>query len=283
MSGICHSFASDKSATYKPHFNNLCTQTSPEKLQPVYRNNDADTTPCVPGDSVPGDSVPGDSVPGDRVPGDSATGANDRNIVVVFGTSITRRMDCSKVSDADTEFINVSTGGARIKNPKHLTRVPDMGTMIENFAVMNSDKISRVKSVVISVGTNDIKHFRKDMGRGRRAIPGDIGTLRLPLMNLAKCARHHFGKRVQVIFQSVIPMRCMYTYTAANFMSYNMLLQDICYDLNCGYMDVFGFFLDCNGTDYNHNLYADPLHLNRVGLQVLEKGYYDYFKALRTR
>ena len=247
------------------HFNNLCTQTSPEKLQPGHTNNDAETIPFIPGDSA------------------TARVIKERDIVVVFGTSITRRMDCSKVSDADTEFINVSTGGARIKNPKHLTRVPDMGTMIENFAVMNSSKISRVKSVVISVGTNDIKHFRKDMGRGRRAIPGDIGTLRLPLMNLAKCARHHFGKRVQVIFQSVIPMRCMYTYTAANFMSYNMLLQDICYDLNCGYMDVFGFFLDCSGTDYNNNLFVDPLHLNGRGLQVLEKCYYDYFKALRTR
>ena len=247
------------------HFDNLCTQTSPVKLQPVQMKDSADLTPCVPGDSA------------------TARVIKERDIVVVFGTSITRRMDCSEVSDADTEFMNVSTGGARIKNPKHFTKVPDIGTMMENFAAMNSDKIARVKSVVISVGTNDIKYFRKDMGRGRRAIPGDIGTLRIPLVNLVKCARYHFGKQVHVIFQSVIPMRLMYTYTAANFIGYNMLLQDICHDLDCGYMDVFGFFLDCSRMDYNRNLFVDALHLNRYGLQVLEKCYYDYFKSFRTR
>ena len=87
---------------------------------------------------------------------------------------------------------------------------------------------------------------------------------------------------MQVIFQSVLPMRCQYSYTAANFLGYNKLLQDICHDLNCGYMHVFDYFLDSSGNDYNRNLYADPLHLNRFGIPVLEKCYYDYIKALRT-
>ncbi len=121
------------------------------------------------------------------------------------------------------------------------------------------------------------------MGRGRRAIPGDLRTFRQPLIDVAKCARYHFGKQVEVIFQSIIPMRCMYTYTAANFIGFNMLLRDICYELNCGYMDVFDFFLDCNGVDYNRNLFVDPLHLNSIGLQVLENRYLDYFKSFKTR
>jgi hypothetical protein len=174
---------------------------------------------------------------------DSAPGVPDRDIVVIFGTSITRRMDCSNLSDASTEFINVSRSGVRVRNPKHYTRIPEMATLLENFATTNTEKIPRIKTVVISVGTNDIKYFRNDVGRGRRAIPGDLGSLRLPLLNLVKSARYYFGNRVEVIFQSVIPMRCMYTYTAANFLGFNKLLQDIiCRDLNCGYLDVFDYF-----------------------------------------
>jgi len=78
-------------------------------------------------------------------------------------------------------------------------------------------------------------------------------------------------------------MRCMYTYTAANFLGFNDLLRAMCHDLNCGFMDVFHFFLDSSGNDYNRNLYADPLHLNRFGIQALEKCYYDYIKALHLR
>ena len=124
------------------------------------------------------------------------------------------------------------------------------------------------------IGCNHTLKFR---------IPGDLGSLRLPLANLVKSARYYFGNRVEIIFQSVIPMRCMYTYTAANFLGFNALLRAICHDLNCGFMDVFHFFLDSSGNDYNRNLYADPLHLNRFGIQALEKCYYDYIKALHLR
>ena len=265
------------------HFNSLCTQTSPDKhhatlIQQVDTaiHQHALSSPGPPG--VDRDTL---STPGPRG-GDSAPGVLNRDIVVIFGTSITQRMDCENLSDASTEYINVSRSGVRVINPKHYTRIPEMATQLENFATTNTEKIPRIKTVVISVGTNDIKHFRKDVGRGRRAIPGDLGCLRLPLSNLVKSARYYFGNRVEIIFQSVIPMRCMYTYTAANFLGFNKLLRDVCHDLNCGFMDVFDYFLDSSGADYNRNLYADPLHLNRFGIPVLEKCYYDYIKALRT-
>ena len=155
-----------------------------------------------------------------------------------------------------------------------------MGTQIQNFVATNPNIIPWVKTVVLSVGTNDIKHLRKDMGRGRRAIPGDVGVFYHPLLNLVRTVRYLFGRGVEVILQSAIPMKCMYTYTAVNFLAYNRLLQSVCHDLNCGFMDVFDFFLDSSGNDYNSNLYVDPLHLNRFGIQVLEKSYCDYIKAL---
>ena len=250
------------------HFENLCTQTSPIKQ------------PCV---TVPGQHrpPPPSSCP-DRHGPPTQSAFENRDITVLFGTSITRRLDCSSLSYDRTEFVNVSVGGARIHNAKHFNHIPDMGTLLENFATMNKEKAHRVKTIVFSVGTNDIKFLRKDMGRGNRAMPGDMGAFYQPLSNLVKSARYFFGKHVEIIFQSVIPMKCMYTYTADNFVNFNILLQSLCHDCNCGYFDVFDYFLDNNGFDYNSNLYADPFHLNRNGIPVLENCFKAYLTALRN-
>jgi hypothetical protein len=73
-----------------------------------------------------------DSDPGvqDRDMDYSAPAVQNRDIVVIFGTSITRRMDCSNLYDASTEFINVSRSGVRVRNPKHYTRIPEMATLL---------------------------------------------------------------------------------------------------------------------------------------------------------
>ena len=141
--------------------------------------------------------------------------------------------------------------------------------MIENFALSNPTKVQRVKHVILSLGTNDIKHYRVDNGRGRRATPGDISKFYHPIINIIDSLRLHFGQDVHIYFTSVLPMKVMYTYTASNFLNFNNLLQRICNDKGCCYLDWFGFFLDADGNDYNKKLYVDPFHLNKFGYDVL--------------
>ncbi len=184
----------------------------------------------------------------------------DKSITLLFGTSITRWVKPELLTDKHTEFINVSHSGAHIINRSVGQNIPDFGEMVENFVVGNVDKVPRVKQIILSLGTNDIKHYRVDNGRGRRATPGDVGKFYYPILNLVKSLRRHFGTEVSIYFTSVLPMKVMYTYTARNFLNFNRLLQEICSKSKCGYLNWFKYFLDSDGCDYNKDLYADPIH-----------------------
>ena len=70
---------------------------------------------------------------------------------------------------------------------------------------------------------------------------------------------------MKIYFHSVLPMRCLYTYTAANFLGFNRLLKSICKLNNCFYVDWFNSFLDNQGNDIDLSLYWDKVHLNRQG------------------
>ena len=66
-------------------------------------------------------------------------------------------------------------------------------------------------------------------------------------------------------------MKNLYTYTVANFLSFNDLLQKLCFNLGCRYLNWFKFFLDSEGHDINKNLYADNIHLNRNGYDLIHR------------
>ena len=194
---------------------------------------------------------------------------DERDITLIVGTSITQWVNCDVLSDRNTEVINVSHSGARIKNFRRFNRIPDAGMMLENFAVANTDKTHRVKQIIFSLGTNDIKFYRTDNGLNRRATPGDMNIFCRPIENLIQCARYFFGDYVRIYFQSVLPMKIMYTYTADNFLGFNEVLRKICDKSGCHFFDIFNSFIDSNGHDYNRNLFCDPYHLNRYGYGVL--------------
>ena len=200
-----------------------------------------------------------------------ASNFDNRNITLLLGTSMTRWVKPDILSDSFTEFINVSHSGACIKNPRAGCRVPDMGEMVQNFALTNHDKVCRVKHVIVSVGTNDIKHYRSDNGPGKKATPGDMRKFHQPLVNLVKSIKYFFGRDVRISFQSVLPMRLMYTYTAENFLNFNLLLKSVCLELNCNFLDWFYMFLDYHRFDHNKELFSDPFHLNRRGYDLLHK------------
>ena len=41
--------------------------------------------------------------------------------------------------------------------------------------------------------------------------------------------------------------------------------------MGCKYLDWFGLFLDADGHDINLNLFADNVHLNRNGYDLIHK------------
>ena len=194
-----------------------------------------------------------------------------RKICLLLGTSMTKWVKPDLISDIYTEVINVSHSGARIKNRRSGHRVPDVGEMIENFASTNPEKVPRVNQVVVSVGTNDIMHYRKDNGRNCLATPGNMEVFSKPLQNVVRSLRYVFGKDVSICFQCVLPMKNIYTYTVENFLGFNNLLRELCYNMECKYLDWFGLFLDAEGHDINSHLFADNVHLNRNGYDLIHK------------
>ena len=182
-----------------------------------------------------------------------------RNITVLFGTSITRSLVSYSLSNRETEFINVSVSGARLQNSKWSKKIPDIATMVKDFAYSHPSKIQRVNRVVFSFGTNDIKFLSSKQ----------LGPFREHICSLILLSRRLFGPNVKVSFQSVLPMRIMYTYTVENFLNFNRLLQNVCCGNDCEYLDWFGYFLDSQFKDINKSLYVDPFYLNRSGIAIL--------------
>ena len=155
------------------------------------------------------------------------------------------------MSKSNIEFINCSKSGARIR---------DFPAMMNDFIQTNPERISNVRQIIFSVGSNDIKLHKHDFGR-----------FKTPLCQLVTTTRKFFGEDVNIHFQSVHSMRNLYTYTIDNFLGFNKLLMEIGWELYCYYFDCFNEFLDYEHYDHNntYNLFADHMHLNRRVYAVL--------------
>ena len=199
-----------------------------------------------------------------RNPFSSNPSAPMKNITVLFGTSITKHLNCEKLSDNGTEFINVSVSGARLINSRNFTAIPDISDMLENFVASHAHELHRVTKVIFSFGTNDLKFYRDDEGR-----PGDLRRFKGPIEHLINSCRKHFGTSTEICFQSVLPMRLMYKYTVSNFVGFNKLLVSMCHQHRCSYLDFFGYFLDSRGYDYDRSCFRDTVHLNNFGHHIL--------------
>ena len=87
--------------------------------------------------------------------------SQSRDIVLLFGTSITRWVDSKLLSDNNIEFVNCSKSGAYINH---------FPAMLDNFAETNSDRVSHVRRIIFSIGTNDIKIHKRDIRRFKKPI-----------------------------------------------------------------------------------------------------------------
>ena len=145
--------------------------------------------------------------------------------------------------------------------------------MLKEFVALNKSELHLVDRVVFSVGTNDLRFFRDRYGN-----PGDLSVFCQPLEELDSLSRQYFGHNVKIYFHSVLPMRCLYKYTAANFEGFNRLLKDFCTYNHCYFVDWFNLFLNYQGSDIDVSLYWDTVHLNRHGSNILHNLLNDLFK-----
>lgn len=180
----------------------------------------------------------------------------DEKLCLIFGTSITTGIDGKKMSRRSRTVVNCSYSGAKIS---------DIHKVAEDFFAENPQSVQNVDKIIISVGTNEVTYFNSD----KYCISSRYRT---PLVNLVKAIKFMFPF-AQIIFQSVLPVRRFYTYTAQSVHLFNKLLIDICYTYGCVFMDCFGRFLDQFQFDYDTNLYRDNLHLNDFGLSKLCQAY----------
>ena len=185
---------------------------------------------------------------------------------VIFGTSITKYLCERKLeghrNPENVKVINCSVSGAKI---------PDISKQMDDFyssGVCDVEKLE-VKSVFISVGTNDLARLRE---RG-------VNHLYIPIENLLEKAKLYFGD-ADIYFQSVIPMPIKSNVIVDNLLSFNKLILKACRSQRCYYLDVFNNFLDKYGDFPKEDLFRIDrrlncldVHLNYRGLGVLASAY----------
>lgn len=184
--------------------------------------------------------------------GVSSKPKSDEKLCLIFGTSITTGIDAQKMSRGSRTVVNCSYSGARI---------PDILKIAQDFFVEHPQSVDIVDKIIISVGTNEVKYFNSDKY--------DISKrYRAPLIDLVKSLKFMFPHSI-ITFQSVLPIRLFYKYTAISVLRFNQLLFEICRNYGCMYLDCFEEFLDQFHHDHNYNLYRDNFHLNEYGLSRL--------------
>lgn len=143
--------------------------------------------------------------------------SNESSTSILFGTSITRHINGDRLAPNGKHCINVSKSGARII---------DISNMMKDFYdTAKNETIKDIKNVIFSLGTNDVKRYKQDIYKYWH-----------PLKNLINQARSYFGPNINIYFQSLIPMRVLYNYTANNFLGFNKLLREMCFRFKCKYI-----------------------------------------------
>ena len=169
-------------------------------------------------------------------------------ISVIFGTSITKKLDPIKLGTGNRRVINLSKSGATIN---------DISKSVDLFFEDLSNVPSDIEKIMFSLGTNDIRHRR------------GVSKFRKPLLDLIIKTKTYFPQ-AKIYFQAVLPIRLNTNFTAENFTTFNKMLLDLCISEKCYFLDIFYGFLDCHFYDINMYFYnSDGIHLNHRGIVKL--------------
>ena len=173
-----------------------------------------------------------------------------RKTTVLFGTSITKYVRAKQLGFRGRKVVNFSKSGAKIKDI--------LDNVHEFYHSHKSAREDDVEKIIFSFGTNDVKYSKHG-----------VGHLRKYLDELIDQTQFLFPTAV-ILFQSCLPIRCLYPYIARNVLDFNDMLRDFC-QMNraCVYIDCFADFLTRDNRFCNRDLYHDWLHLNSRGVGVL--------------
>ena len=183
--------------------------------------------------------------------GQSSKLHQSEKVCLLFGSSITTRVNGQRMSRGSRLTINLSENGANIY---------DVNRSACDFHADNPLLVQRVDKVIVNIGTNDVKWFN---GRAYSVSR----KCRAPLCNLIRDLKFMFPL-AKIVFVSMLPIKAFYNYTAFTVNSFNRLLINVCKELGCLFFDCFRDFLAPDCRDYNSNLFRDKWHLNDHGLRL---------------
>ena len=182
----------------------------------------------------------------------NSSGSGGKRVCLMFGSSITTRVEEDRMSKGSRVVVNLSKSGAKIC---------DLHKYANDFCLGNADIVSNVDKIIVNIGTNDVKWFN-----GCRFSV--FKRFKVPLLNLVKDLKFRFPL-ANISFITMLPIRALYNYTAETVNQFNLLLLEVCKMTGCEFFDCFGDFLDVDLRDYNYSLFRDKWHLNEHGLKLL--------------
>ena len=173
-------------------------------------------------------------------------------VCLLFGSSITTRVEESRMKRGSRTLINLSKSGAKIC---------DLIGLADKFCIDQPGMLGRVDKIIINIGTNDVKWFNgKQFSVHKRCFN--------PLVSLVKNLKFKFPL-AQITFVPMLPIRAVYNYTAKTVNDFNLVVLEVCRKFGCMFFDCFGDFLSEDCRDYNSALFRDKWHPNKLGLGLL--------------
>lgn len=194
-------------------------------------------------------------------PSDSPSSSNNeqyplQRITVIAGDSFAARLNADRLSKGKRKIINIAKGGQKISD-----------VAISLAAFISNNPNVYIEKLIVSVGTNDIRHCR--LG---------VGHLKGPLKQLATKIRE-LTPNTKVFFQSLLPLPLMRNADAKrvinNVITFNRILMNFCIYEKMYFINVFPQFLDHKGQFRDSYLFksAGDIHPNNRGMGVLAKWY----------
>ena len=174
-------------------------------------------------------------------------------VCLLLGSSITTRVDESRMKRGSRVLINLSQSGAKIC---------DLHKFAHEFCSDHPDLVGKVDKIIVNIGTNDVKWFN-----GVKFSVYKRCHLN-PLVNLIRDLKFLFPI-ANITFIPMLPIRALYNYTAKTVNEFNLLLLRVCSRFGCIFFDCFSDFLSPDFQDYNSALFRDKWHPNEQGLGLL--------------
>ena len=179
-------------------------------------------------------------------------------VILVAGDSFAARLDAKRLGKGKIKVINVAEGGLKISAVQK---------NIEEFVRKNTQY--DVQKVILSIGTNDIRHCKDGIKHLKNTICDFMKFLKITFPSAS------------IYFQSIIPLahnNC--PHVTSNVLDMNKLIYNLCSKFHLYYLDVFRSFLNHWGyrndrlfPEFDAKKLCFDIHPNVRGMGVLARRY----------